>query len=68
MSNQRTFAVPDSLLARCRQHRPKSPHYLERGSRGGVLVERWNRIVPAALARLGAENAGSFRVPRPCRR
>lgn len=55
---QTVFSVPDSFLARCEARRPKSPHYLERGRRGGMLASRWNLIVPTAAARLGAERAG----------
>ena len=55
---QSTFSVPDAFLTRCERRRPKSPHYLERGRRGGVLAERWNLIVPEAVARLGAPDAG----------
>ena len=52
------FHPPDGLLERCEERRPKSPHYLERGRRGGVLVRRWNLILPEAVARLGRPDAG----------
>ena len=47
---QSTFHVPDKFLALCQRHRPRSPQYLERGSRGGVQVSRWNLILPDVLA------------------
>jgi len=50
---KRDFYVPDKMLERLAQHRPRSPHYLERGRRGGALASRWNLILPEALASLG---------------
>ncbi len=53
---RQTFFVPDDYLVLLERHRPRSPHYLprhERG-RGGVLVPRWNLILPDSLVR-GAE-------------
>ena len=46
---QQTFHVPDKYLCRLERHRPRSPHYLERNSRGGRLVARWNLILPNKL-------------------
>lgn len=46
---QKSFHVPDALLARMEQHRPRSRAYVERGQRGGLLVGRWNLILPKAL-------------------
>jgi len=43
---QEDFDVPGTLLARLEARRPKSAHYLLRGSRGGTLAARWNVIVP----------------------
>ena len=45
--------LPENFLERLVQHRPRSPHYLERDRRGGVLAARWNLILPEALTRLG---------------
>jgi hypothetical protein len=50
---KQSFYVPESMLDRLEEHRPRSPHYLERGQRGGVLVARWNLILPETLASLG---------------
>ncbi len=49
---QKTFYVQGKFLERLAQHRPRSPHYLERNRRGGVLAARWNLILPEALSRL----------------
>jgi hypothetical protein len=46
---QQAFYVPDRMLERLAQHRPRSPHYLERDRRGGALAARWNLIFPEAL-------------------
>jgi predicted transcriptional regulator of viral defense system len=53
---QQHFHVPSKTLASLERHRPRSPQYLERGSRGGVFVARWNLILPAALAGAGEPN------------
>lgn len=50
---QQTFYVPEDVLERIAQHRPRSSQYLERGHRGGDLAARWNLILPEALASLG---------------
>jgi len=50
---QKAFYVPQKFLEGLVQHRPRSPHYLERDRRGGVLAARWNLILPEALTRLG---------------
>jgi hypothetical protein len=50
---QKAFYVPEKFLDRLAQHRPRSPHYLERDLRGGVLATRWNLILPEALTRPG---------------
>ncbi len=50
---QQAFYVPEKFLERLAQHRPRSPHYLERDRRGGALAAHWNLILPEALARLG---------------
>lgn len=47
------FHVSDPVLARFERRRPRSPHYLERGRRGGVLVDRWNLILPDEVAQAG---------------
>jgi len=48
--SQRLF-VPDELLRNLERRRPKSRTYLERSQRGGVLLKRWNLIVPRAFLR-----------------
>lgn len=50
---QKSFHVPDALLARMEQHRPRSRAYVERGQRGGLLVRRWNLILPKVLLSSG---------------
>ncbi len=50
---QKTFHVPDALLTRMEQRRPRSRAYIERGRRGGSLVHRWNLILPKDLLSLG---------------
>jgi len=55
---QQTFYVPEQVLERLAQHRPRSPHYLERDRRGGALAARWNLILPEALERLGEPDEG----------
>ncbi len=47
---QQHFQVSARTLARFERRRPGSPQYLDRGSRGGVFVGRWNLILPEALA------------------
>jgi len=44
-----TFYVSDDDLSLIDKHVPKAPLYLARDQRGGVLVRRWNLIVPDAL-------------------
>jgi len=44
-----TFYVGDEDLAVIDKHVPKAPLYLVRNQRGGVLVRRWNLIVPDVL-------------------
>ncbi len=44
-----TFYVRDGDLAVIDKHVPKAAQYLARDQRGGVLVRRWNLIVPDAL-------------------
>ncbi len=50
---RKTFHVPEGVLARIEGHRPRSPQYMERGRRGGRLVQRWNLILPEILDRPG---------------
>lgn len=50
---QRALFVPDEFLRRLEKHRPKSPHYLLRGTRGGRLARRWNLILPDVLVQPG---------------
>ncbi len=44
-----TFFVSDDDLTVIEQQVPRAPLYLVRDQRGGVLVRRWNLIVPAEL-------------------
>ena len=44
-----TFFVNDDDLALLEKHVPRAPLYLARDQRGGLLVRRWNLIVPDAL-------------------
>jgi len=48
-----TFHTTESMLALCEQHRPRSPQYLARGTRGGVMASRWNLILPDVLVTAG---------------
>jgi len=50
---QKSFHVPDDLLARIEKNRPHSRLYAERAQRGGNLARRWNLILPPALLSLG---------------
>lgn len=47
------FHVPTSVLARFERHRPRSPQYLDRGTRGGVFARRWNVILSQTVAGQG---------------
>jgi predicted transcriptional regulator of viral defense system len=44
-----TFFVNNDDLELINTHVPKAPLYLAKDQRGGVLVRRWNLIVPGAL-------------------
>ncbi len=46
-----TFHVPEDYLSHMEERRPRSPHYLERDRRGGVLASRWNLVLPKELMR-----------------
>jgi predicted transcriptional regulator of viral defense system len=43
---RKSFHVPEEFLNHMEKYRPRSPHYLERNRRGGVLASRWNLILP----------------------
>lgn len=43
---RKSFHVPEEFLNHMEQYRPRSPHYLERNRRGGILASRWNLILP----------------------
>jgi hypothetical protein len=45
-----TFFVADDDLSLIAKHLPKTPLYLAKEQRGGVLVKQWNLIVPNFLA------------------
>jgi predicted transcriptional regulator of viral defense system len=47
------FHVPVEFLTQMEGHRPRSPQYLERDRRGGVLAARWNLILPKELMSQG---------------
>lgn len=49
--HQSTFHVPAAYLKRLENRRSRSPQYVPRGQRGGVLVARWNVILPTEVAR-----------------
>ena len=49
--HQASFHVPDDYLRRLEQHRPRSPLYVPRSQRGGMLNARWNVILPRELMR-----------------
>jgi len=49
--HQATFHVPAEFLSRMEQHRPRSPQYVPRRQRGGVLMPRWNVILPQEIGR-----------------
>lgn len=38
--------IEGSHLEPLRARRPRKPHYLERGRRGGQLVSDWSLVVP----------------------
>jgi len=46
-----TFFVSDDDLAMINKYAPRAPLYLARDQRGGVLVRRWNLIVPEVLVK-----------------
>ncbi len=48
---RKSFHVPEDFLNQMEQNHPRSPHYLERNRRGGVLASRWNLILPKELMR-----------------
>jgi predicted transcriptional regulator of viral defense system len=50
---QQSFHVPAALLDRLRERRPNGPQYLERSRPAGVLVARWNLVVPRSLVTEG---------------
>jgi predicted transcriptional regulator of viral defense system len=47
---QSRFFVPPEYLAHLESRRPRSPSYVPRSERGGVLVRRWNLVLPPGLA------------------
>jgi hypothetical protein len=49
--HQASFSVPGKYLGRLERKRPSQPRYLERGTRGGRLIPRWNLILPRHLLR-----------------
>jgi predicted transcriptional regulator of viral defense system len=49
--HQLTFFVPPAYLSKLEKCRPKAPQYLQRNQRRGVLVKRWNLIVPDNIVR-----------------
>jgi predicted transcriptional regulator of viral defense system len=59
---QRSFQVPEQFLTKIEKHRPRAPHYLVRGQRGGTLAVRWNVILPPGFEKKNA-CAGYFTHP-----
>jgi len=53
---QSSFQVPESFVEQIFQHRARSPQYLDRGTRGGAFVQRWNLILPNVLEQRGEQN------------
>ena len=55
---RRTFSVPEEYLRSLERGRPTSPHYLPRRHRGkgGVLVSRWNLVLPESVVSLREPN------------
>jgi hypothetical protein len=49
--HQRAFYVREADLAGIQAHVPKAPQYLLAGQRGGVMLRRWNLIVPEYLVK-----------------
>jgi len=50
---QQSFFVPEQYLSLLEKHQPRSPHYLPRGERSGMLLRRWNLILPANVVNGG---------------
>ena len=48
-THRETFFVSEEDLAWMEQQVPRAPQYLARDERGGVLIRRWNLIVPEYL-------------------
>lgn len=48
-----SFHVNDAFLDRIARNRPRAPQYLVRSSRGGMLVSRWNLLLPEPVVQLG---------------
>jgi hypothetical protein len=54
--HREALGADDRVLDRLRRHRPRQPHYVERGTREqGRLVSDWNLVVPEALLHRGWE-------------
>lgn len=52
------FFVPDAYLAKLERQKPRSRQYLPRGRRkGGVVLSRWNLVLPSDVARAGEPGA-----------
>lgn len=49
---QEIFHVDDAILDRMAGHRPRSPQYLVRSSRNGVLAARWNLLLPKSMGQM----------------
>lgn len=50
---RQSFHVTERFLNQMVQHCPQAPQYLERNRREGVLVARWNLLLPKELVNLG---------------
>lgn len=49
--HQKSFHALDEYLQNLEQHCPRSPSYVPRRQRGGVLNQRWNVILPPEVVR-----------------
>jgi predicted transcriptional regulator of viral defense system len=49
--NQKRLMAETKHLNRLERNRPRKPHYMQPGTRGGELVARWNLIVPSQVTR-----------------
>jgi hypothetical protein len=53
---RQSFHISEPVLIKLEKHRPRSPQYLERDRRGGVLSPRWNLILPEPIVKRNDSN------------